>query len=86
MPASQIKDNQELKEQKTINDELRREIDNLRKELKEVALKNSQLERQREEDRAKGRHGDSDLLETSKWQGLMASINSLRDGLNKEIF
>lgn len=51
-----------------------------------MALKNSQLEKQREEDRAKGRSGDLDLLETSKWQGLMASINSLRDGLNKEIF
>lgn len=29
---------------------------------------------------------DSSLLEVSKWQGLMASIASLRDGLNKEIF
>lgn len=49
-----------------------------------MAVKNSQLEKQREEERAKGRGGD--LVETSKWQGLMASIGSLRDGLNKEIF
>lgn len=85
VPGSHLKDNHEIKEQKTINEELRLEIDHLRKELKEVALRNSQLEKQREDSRA-GRTGDADLLETSKWQGLMASINSLRDGLNKEIF
>lgn len=75
-----------MKEQRTINDELRREIDNLKKELKDIHLKNNRLEQQREEgDRGRVK-ADSNLLETSKWQGLMASISSLREGLNKEIF
>lgn len=60
VPASHIKDNQELREQRTINDDLRREIDNLKKELKDINMKNAQLEQRGGEG---GRNnGDSNLL------------------------
>ena len=71
-----------MKEQRTINEELRREMDNLKKEIKDINLKNSRLE---EEERARTKNGPN-LVETIKWEGLMASISSLREGLNKEIF
>lgn len=43
IPRSHIKDTDN---QKTINDELRKEIENLKKDLKEITLKNTLLEDQ----------------------------------------
>lgn len=44
IPRSTFKENQELKEQKTINEELRREIESLKKDLKEINFRNTGLQ------------------------------------------
>ena len=45
--------------------------------------KNHHLESSmRETDKLRDNNGDA-MYESSKWQGIMASINSLREGLNK---
>jgi hypothetical protein len=85
IPKSSYKEQQELKEQRAINEELRREIENLKKDLKSINLQNSRLENDLREGE-QGRAQNEGIFDSSKWQGLMASVSTLREGLNKEIF
>ena len=49
--------------------------------MNDLRVKNNHLQSQAT-DSIKGMQ-DSRFTETSKWQGIMASINTLREGINK---
>lgn len=53
-------------------------MEKLKKQMEEIASKNSLLEKEKIEANKSDRINDSHLLETSKWQGLMSSIVTLR--------
>lgn len=83
---SHLKENIELKEQKTINDELRREMEKMKNQINDLNAKNGRLENEAKSHSKPKEMDSNELIETSKWKGIMASVNSLREGINKEIF
>jgi hypothetical protein len=65
---------------------MKKEMDKLKAQVNALSKQNNQLESELKDPNKSRDMTESGLFESSKWQGIIASINSLREGINKEIF